>query len=131
MKTYEYKVNAGKTTEYTFFFKATNKDEADAIAKARTKRNEKAECIETHPASHLQALQSEDHSSKTPVSKSRTFFFECNRKHVWTHEEAFSHMFKTICPECSRKSVLKVEPITYEFLVDWTQNPVTATHKGV
>ncbi len=106
MRTYEYKVNINTLKEYTFFFEAESREEADLIIKTHTKRNQKGTFVATQRADYLASLQQRNHSEAgsrrhfvIPKHKDYTAVYECPEcGHVWTRKVRASVAFKMCCP---------------------------------
>ena len=125
MKTFEYKVNTDLPNEFTIFFLAANRTEADVEIKQRKKRNEKAEFVATHRDVELQRIPHKNHS--TPEStEDWTLVYECpecDHQHAVT--SVSSHAFMLLCPLCKKywntgadiEKQPAQEPITYTMAI--------------
>jgi ssDNA-binding Zn-finger/Zn-ribbon topoisomerase 1 len=124
MRTFEFVINQGQASEYTFFLDAQNLHTAEAIAKVRTKRNHKAEYVATHPVKKLQSLPHVNHTDEVAANQPHTFFFECPTpkcKHLWTADSVSSIAYKERCPKCRRKHI-NDKPVSYQYMVDWRES---------
>lgn len=121
MKTYEYTINPGTQTEYTFYFDADSRVAADKLVKQRTKRNSKTEFVATHPVKTLQQISAVNHSSKISAQP-HAFMFECthNSEHVWMTDSEASHAFQERCSKCKKTlGAANVDPVTYKHVFDF------------
>lgn len=98
MKTFIYKINPGKLSEYKFYFKATCREQADRIVKANTKRGSESEFIGSTTAGVLQRIPEIIHTDKSETQNYMFFFTcpECGR--TWTRSQSTSITFQTRCP---------------------------------